>query len=44
MNEQDQRSMYTAFVLLGLLMRGTPVDAIPEITKHLVDNITKDNE
>ena len=44
MNEQDQRSMYTAFVLLGLLMRGTPVDAIPEITKHLVDNMTKEEE
>jgi hypothetical protein len=44
MNEQDQRSLYTAFILLGLIVRGTPIDAIPEMTKHLIDNVTKEEE
>lgn len=39
MNEQDQKTIYTAFVLLGLLVRGSPIEAIPELTKHIVENI-----
>ena len=37
MNEQDQRTLYTAFVLLGLLARGTPINAVPSMTKSIVD-------
>jgi hypothetical protein len=37
MNEQDQKTLYTAFVLLGLLVRGTPINSVPEMTKSIVD-------
>lgn len=38
MNEQDQKTLYTAFVLLGLLTRDTiPLNAIPEMAKSIVD-------
>jgi hypothetical protein len=41
MNEQDQRTIYTAFVLLGLLVRGSTVASIPESTKWIVDEVIK---
>ena len=46
MNEQDQKTLYTAFVLLGLLMRGTPINAVPDMTKNIVDIVIarKDND
>lgn len=44
MNEQDQKAYYTGMILLGLLVRGTPIEAIPEITQHLIDNVTKEEE
>jgi hypothetical protein len=44
MNEQDQKSLYTAFVLLGLLMSGAPRNAVPEMTKSIVDQVMKDDE
>jgi hypothetical protein len=44
MNEQDQRSLYTAFILLGLIVRGTPIEAIPEVTKHLIENMIKEEK
>lgn len=44
MNEQDQRSLYTAFVLLGLLMRDRPLNAIPELTKAIVNQIMKEEK
>jgi hypothetical protein len=37
MNEQDQRTLYTAFVALGLLVRDTPINAVPDITKSIVE-------
>jgi hypothetical protein len=37
MNEQDQRALYTAFVLLGLLVRGAPINSVPDVTKSIVD-------
>jgi len=44
MNEQDQKTLYTAFVALGLLMRGAPLNAIPEVTKTIVEQLTKEEE
>jgi len=37
MNEQDQKALYTAFVLLGLLVRGVPINSVPDVTKSIVD-------
>lgn len=44
MNEQDQKTFYTGMILLGLLVRGAPIEAIPEIAQHLIDNVTKEAE
>lgn len=44
MNEQDQKTFYTGMILLGLLVRGTPIEAIPEITQHIIDNVTKEEK
>ena len=42
MSEHDQRALYTAFAMMGLLMRGTPIAAIPDATKRLVEEMLKD--
>jgi hypothetical protein len=39
MNEQDQRTLYTAMAILGLLVRGAPIESVPEVTKHIVDKL-----
>lgn len=39
MNKQDEKKFYTGMVLLGLLMRGTPVGAIPEMAQALVKEL-----
>ena len=44
MNEQDQKTLYTAFVLLGLLMSGTPRNAVPEITKNIVKQVMEEEQ
>ena len=44
MNKQDEKILYTAFVLLGLLVRGAPINAIPSITKSVVDIVTAREE
>jgi hypothetical protein len=42
MNEQDQRTLYTAMAVLGLLVRGTPIEAVPEVAKHIVDKMIEE--
>lgn len=37
MNKQDQKTLYTAFVMLGLLVRGVPINSVPDVTKSIVD-------
>ena len=44
MNEQDQKALYTAFVLLGLLVSGKPLNAIPELTKDIVKLTMKEDQ
>jgi hypothetical protein len=44
MNDQDQKTFYTGMILLGLLIRGAPIEAVPEMTQHIIDNITKETE
>lgn len=39
MNEQDQKSLYTAFVLLGLLTRGHPLSGVVDVTHNIVNAI-----
>ena len=39
MNQQDQRALYTAMAILGLLVRGSAIEAVPEQAKHIVDRI-----
>ena len=44
MNEQDQKAYYTGMILLGLLVRGAPIAAIPEMTEQLIEKLTKETE
>ena len=44
MNTEDQKTLYTAFVLLGLLMSGAPRNAVPEMTKSIVNQVMEDDE
>jgi hypothetical protein len=44
MNTEDQKTLYTAFVLLGLLMSGAPRNAVPEMTKSIVNQVMGDDE
>jgi hypothetical protein len=37
MSEQDQKALYTAFTLLGLLTRGHPLNHVAEAATHIVD-------
>ena len=45
MSEQDQKTLYTAFVMLGLLVRGVPINSVPDVTKSIIDLvITRSDE
>ena len=44
MNEQDQKTLYTAFALLGLLMSGAAPRWVPEMTKNIVEQLLKEEE
>jgi len=44
MNTEDQKTLYTAFVLLGLLMSGAPRNAVSEMTKSIVNQVMGDDE
>ena len=44
MNEQDQKTLYTAFVLLGLLVSGASPKWVPEMTKNIVEQTMKEDE
>jgi len=44
MNDQDQKTLYTAFVALGLLMKGATPSAVPETTKWIVEQLIKEEE
>jgi len=39
LNKQDEHKFYMGMVLLGLLMRGTPITGIPEIAQELVKQL-----
>jgi len=39
MNDQDEKTFYTGMILLGLIMRGTPLNGIPAITKDLAERV-----
>jgi hypothetical protein len=39
LNKQDEKKFYMGMVLLGLLMRGTPAGAIPEMAQALVKEL-----
>lgn len=40
MNQHDEKVFYKGMIILGLLMRGTPLNSIPEITENLTNSIT----
>jgi hypothetical protein len=42
MTDQDQKAMYTAFIVLGLLVKGEPLLAIPDATKWLIQQMMED--
>ena len=42
MTEQDQKTLYTAFVMLGLLMKGSTPSAVPSTAKWIVEEVMKD--
>jgi hypothetical protein len=39
LNKQDEKKFYMGMVLLGLLVRGTPVSGIPEMAQALVKEL-----
>jgi hypothetical protein len=44
MNEQDEKKFYTGMVLLGLLVRGHPLNGIPAATRIIVNETMKEEE
>jgi hypothetical protein len=40
MNEQDEKSFYMGMIILGLIVRGTPLSGIPDVATNLLEQIT----
>lgn len=39
MNEQDEKTFYTGMIILGLLMRGTPIKGVAPMAKDLLERV-----
>lgn len=39
MTEQDEKTFYTGMIILGLLVRGTPINGVAPIAKDLVERV-----
>lgn len=39
MTEQDEKIFYTGMIILGLLVRGTPINSVAPIAKDLVESV-----
>ena len=45
MSEQDEKSFYMGMIILGLIVRGTPLSGISDVATNLLDQIiTKQEE